>query len=242
MKRWAVLTVLLYALALIVLSVPVTFAAMANWGKNDMNVSFHDLFQLYLQWDYWLWLGVLVGGQALLLLLPIDISERRLPARRKLKVPVIVTGFFLANLLVAGIFSIICAIFTDNSYYAFSFVDWLLGHKTGGAGQPQGVDVTGWGFATSALIVVGIFWIALGFHFQPLCQIRRTRLADQTRRALAAARQHFGTARCRAEPRHRPPPRRLLRARRNFLGNCHGHFRHAALLRPRCFFSVRRTV
>ena len=49
-------------------------------------------------WGYWLWLAVLVAGQLLLLLLPINIAERRLPARRPLKIPVIVTAFFLANL------------------------------------------------------------------------------------------------------------------------------------------------
>jgi len=54
---------------------------------------------------------------------PVDISERRLPARRKLKVPVIVTAFFLANLFLAGIFSILCAIFTDGALNVFSFTD-----------------------------------------------------------------------------------------------------------------------
>jgi hypothetical protein len=123
MKRWAILTILLYAFALIILTVPVAYVAVANWGKNDMNVTFQSLFQLYQQWQYWLWLAVLAAGQFLLLLVPIDISERRLPARRKLKVPVIVTAFFLANLFLAGIFSILCAIFTDGALNVFSFTD-----------------------------------------------------------------------------------------------------------------------
>ena len=73
---------------------------------------------------------MLVAGQALLLLLPINIAERRLPARRPLKIPVIVTAFFLANLCFAGIFSILCAIFTDK---AFDYFDVFLFHS--GAGQ-----------------------------------------------------------------------------------------------------------
>jgi hypothetical protein len=166
MKRWAVLTVLLYALALVFLTLPVAFIVDGNWGKTGNGSSFHDELKLYLQWGYWLWLAVLVAGQALLLLLPINITERRLPARRPLKVPVIVTAFFLANLFVAGIFSIICAIFTDDSFYTFSFVDWILGHKTSNAGQPQTIDVTGWGFATSAFIVLGIFWIIWAIIFR----------------------------------------------------------------------------
>ena len=82
MKRWAICTVLIYALALLVLTLPVVLAAFGNWGKSDMNIGLHEVFQWYLNWGYWLWLGILVTGQALLLLLPINIAERRLPARR----------------------------------------------------------------------------------------------------------------------------------------------------------------
>src|SRR5476651_165041 len=156
MKRWAVLTVFLYALALIVLSVPVTFAAFANWGKTDMNVNFQGLFQLYQQWDYWLWLAVLVGGQALLLLLPIDISERRLPARRKLMVPVIVTAFFLGSLCFAGILSILCAIIKDGGLDVLSFVDKIFA-KDGQMTTP--------GVIVNLLIDTSLFWIAWAFIF-----------------------------------------------------------------------------
>ena len=80
---------------------------MASWDCTDA-------LQIYLNWGYWLWLAVLVAGQALLLLLPINIAERRLPARRPLKVPVIVTGLFLANLFVAGLATLLCAAFKEN--------------------------------------------------------------------------------------------------------------------------------
>ncbi len=157
MKRWAALTVLIYALALIVLAVPVTFAAFANWGKNDMNVKFPDLFHIYLQWQYWLWLAVLVGGQALLLLLPIGISERRLPARRKLKIPVIVTAFFLGSLCFAGVLSILCAIFKDGGLNVLSFVDRIFS-KNG--------DPTNLGVIVNLLIDTSVFWIAWAFIFR----------------------------------------------------------------------------
>jgi len=157
MKRWAVLTVFLYALALIVLSIPVTLVAFDNWGKNDVNIKFHDLLQLYLHWDYWLWLGVLVGGQALLLLLPIDISERRLPARRKLKVPVIVTAFFLGSLCFAGVLSILCAAFKDGGLDVLAFVDGIFtkeGHET-----TLGIHI-------NLLIDTSVFWVAWAFIFR----------------------------------------------------------------------------
>jgi hypothetical protein len=99
----------------------------------------------------------------LLLLLPIDISERRLPARRKLKVPVIVTAFFLANLCLAGIFCILFAIFTDGAFSVFSFTDWILGHRTGS--QPPSVDTTTWGVWTTIGIIVAVSWFIWALVF-----------------------------------------------------------------------------
>ena len=113
MKRWAALTVLLYAAALLLLTAPVLLVTFGGWAKNGV-MGLQDTSKIYLQWGYWLWLAVLVAGQALLLLLPISIAERRLPARRPLKVPVIVTGFFLANLFFAGLITILSVAFKEQ--------------------------------------------------------------------------------------------------------------------------------
>jgi hypothetical protein len=113
MKRWAALTVLLYTVALLLLTAPVLLVAFGGWAKNGV-IGLPDALKIYLQWGYWLWLAVLVAGQALLLLLPIHIAERRLPARRPLKIPVIVTGFFLANLFFAGLLTILCVVFKEE--------------------------------------------------------------------------------------------------------------------------------
>ena len=116
MKRWAVLTVLLYAFTLLLLTLPTILIAFD--GRD--NYSFR-LLKIFLPWGYWLWLAVLVAGQALLLLLPLDLAERRLPARRALKIPVIVTGFFLANLCFAGFLSLFCALFKEDGFGMFGF-------------------------------------------------------------------------------------------------------------------------
>ena len=100
MKRWAILTVFLYALALLLLTVPAILIAFVGKSSNSVK----ENAEIYLQWGYWLWLAVLVAGQALLLLLPLNLAEKRLPARRPLKTPVIVAAFFLANLCFAGSF------------------------------------------------------------------------------------------------------------------------------------------
>ena len=85
MKRWAALTVLLYALALLLLTVPVLLLTFGGWAKNGGSIGWQNALKTYSYLGYWIWLAVLVGGQALLLLLPIHIAERRLPARRPLE-------------------------------------------------------------------------------------------------------------------------------------------------------------
>jgi len=162
MKRWAILTVFLYALALILLTVPAVLITFGNWGKNNSSVGLHEIIQsFYLNWFYWLWLAVLVGGQLLLLLLPINIAERRLPARRPLKIPVIVTAFFLANLLFAGIFSILCAIFVDH---AFDLFDPTQLFKSPAANENN--SGSGDAVLLTMAITVLFFWLVWAFLFR----------------------------------------------------------------------------
>jgi hypothetical protein len=156
MKRWAFLTVLLYALALLLLTLPAILLGFGNWGLKENHFGLTEAGQLYANFGYWLWLAVLVAGQILLLLLPIHIAERRLPARRPLKIPVLVTAFFLANLSFAGIFSILCALFTDGVF------DWF---NLFGAGQNGQNNNSGNGtLATMILTVLG-FWIIWALVF-----------------------------------------------------------------------------
>jgi hypothetical protein len=150
MKRWAALTVLLYALALIALTVPVLLIAFGGWAKNGIGLQ--NARKSYLNLGYWLWLAVLVAGQALLLLLPIDISERRLPARRPLKTPVIVASFFLANLVFAGILSILCAAFADK---AGDYLD---------LSYPAGKSLSG--FVLTTILTVLFFWLVWSIVFR----------------------------------------------------------------------------
>jgi hypothetical protein len=122
MKRWAILTVLLYALALLLLTVPVLLVAFAPWSKNASGMSLKEILEFFKQWGYWLWLAVLVAGQMLLLWLPINIAEKRLSARRPLQIPIIVTAFFLANLVFAGLLAIFCTAFKEEGFGIFGFL------------------------------------------------------------------------------------------------------------------------
>lgn len=47
MKRWAILTVFLYALALLVLTLPVVLIAFGNWGLKNDNAGLKDALAIY---------------------------------------------------------------------------------------------------------------------------------------------------------------------------------------------------
>jgi len=158
MKRWAVLTVLLYALALLALTFPAILIAFGNWGLKSNSMGIKDVLALYAKCGYWLWLGILVAGQALLLLLPINIAERRLPARRPLKIPIIITAFFLANLFIAGIFSILCAAFTDGAFKTLDFFNPSTAFNN--------QDRSGWGEDSGEILFIVSFWIIWAVIFR----------------------------------------------------------------------------
>ncbi len=166
MKRWAIFTVFLYALTLILLTVPVAGIAFGNWGTHG-DVSLKEILKGYTQWQYWLWLGVLVGGQAVLLLLPLNLTERRLPARRPLRVPIIVTAFFLANLCFAGVLSLLYVLFHDDAGNAFSFVDRLHNLFLNDPSRTANTSpMTDGGAFASVLIILVVFWTVWGFVFR----------------------------------------------------------------------------
>ena len=162
MKRWAALTVLLYALALLLLTVPVMATAFGDWAKSGRGIGWLGALKTYSYLGYWIWLAVLVGGQALLLLLPIRIAERRLPARRPLKLPVIIGAFFLANLFIAGVFSLLCAIFRDGAFKLFD----LLSLSTTFNAPSANTNDSGWGIVGGAMLILVGFWIIWAIVFR----------------------------------------------------------------------------
>jgi hypothetical protein len=233
-KRWAVLTVFLYALALILLTAPAEIAALGNWGLKN-NIEIKEALDIYAVWGYWLWLAVLVAGQMLLLLLPINIAERCLPARRPLKIPVIVTAFFLANLVFAGIFSIYCAFFTDKAFDYFN----LFAMFQSGAGQNGPNNNSGNGTLAAMILTIIVFWIIWAFVFHRSARVDDpdALLKRATRWLLRGSILELIVA---------VPSHVIVRRRDDccapigtFWGDCDGDFRDAALLRPRRVFPVR---
>src|SRR5688572_21659797 len=118
MKRWAIVTITLYAALLLLLTIPVLLVGWLKWSDPEngwqWEVSPGGAIEIIATWQYWAWLAVMVTAQALLLLVPVDVSNRRLTPRRRLLVPMVTTAFLLGNLCLAGILAILAAVFGDN--------------------------------------------------------------------------------------------------------------------------------
>lgn len=112
MKRWALVVVLLYGLMLGLLTLPVVLAggleySQAGGWTNTLDLS--KLSDLFRHWGYWLFLAVMLAGQAALLLVPVARAEGRPVSRRRLRGCVVAAAFFLANLTLAGVACLLCA-------------------------------------------------------------------------------------------------------------------------------------
>lgn len=95
MKRWAVLVVLVYILILGVLTLPMILVAFYPAERV------HDAAGILSEWRFWVFLSVLAAGQAVMLLVPVDLATQRPTTRRSLLWPVLASGLMM-GLLGAG--------------------------------------------------------------------------------------------------------------------------------------------
>jgi hypothetical protein len=169
MKRWAILTVLLYLGLLGFLTVPMLILALCKWSSADQTLlTLRATFEVYRQWGYWVWLLVMVASQGLLLFVPLRVAERRLTARRHLLIPVMTAAFLLANLFFAGVVSVLCLLFHDEALKIFE----LLGEAGArnsflrGAVQQVGITPSNDFFAGAGLIgSLLLLWLIWGLVF-----------------------------------------------------------------------------
>ena len=100
MKRWAFVVVALYLLILVVLTVPLALLAFAP------EAGVKDVVPAYVYSPYWLWLGVMLLGQAALLVVPVRVASRRPVARRSLLWPVVTAGLMMGGLATGALYSL----------------------------------------------------------------------------------------------------------------------------------------
>src|SRR2546425_8097943 len=105
-------------------------------------------------------------GQVLLLLAPVGIAERRLTPRRPLLVPLITSGFFLANIFFGAVLSVLCAVFKDKAFDVFP----LFGELAWGQSAqdliarkdfkiPAGAGTSGFDYVFGVITVVALLWL-----------------------------------------------------------------------------------
>ena len=125
MKRWAILTIVVYAALLALLTLPLIVVASVDWSSRgqppQITVSPQQALGVFREFGFWIWLGVFVAAQAALLLVPVSAAERRPVKRRHVGWLVAASSFLLANLFLAGIFCIALGIFGDAGYAPVEF-------------------------------------------------------------------------------------------------------------------------
>jgi hypothetical protein len=132
MKRWAALVILVYFLMLVVLG------AIMLVFLDDADL--HRIVSGAQEPLIWAWIGVLLLGQAVLLFVPVRMTQRRLRPQRSLLIPIIATIFFLWLLAALALLCLYFAIFGEK--------------YDPGLGPSQA-----WTLVVSATILFWFFWL-----------------------------------------------------------------------------------
>ncbi|HEU4339580.1 MAG TPA: hypothetical protein VFS19_05890 [Planctomycetota bacterium] len=102
-RRWALLTTVLYAVTLGVLTFPLILACFHEVGNE---VQLDDIAEIYSDEGYWLVIAVLTLAQSLLLLIPIQIVRARPVRRGRWITLAVAAGLMMGLLVAAGVLSL----------------------------------------------------------------------------------------------------------------------------------------
>lgn len=113
MKRWGIVITFFYAVVLTALLVPGSLILLFVPLKIDVSEIFKFL-DIYSDWFTWIWVGILVCGQALLLFLSVDTSWRHAKPRQHVAITATLASFFAAFLMLAAVLSIGASVYGDK--------------------------------------------------------------------------------------------------------------------------------
>jgi hypothetical protein len=127
MRKWGIVITVFYFLILLVLLLP-AWLLLAGSEPNPMSTLLGHMRDVLTHWAAWIPFVVVVSGQALLLFLSVDTSNKRLKPRTHVLVTTIVTAMFLAMLTSAAIYSLIAAVRGDRFALSLAslFIWWGL--------------------------------------------------------------------------------------------------------------------
>lgn len=129
MARWALWTILLYIILVIIIFVP-----LLHWLAFLGDASFVDSLKLYISWEFWFFFCVFVLIQAGLLLIPVKMADESYQPRRHIRIPIAATGLAFSIILIGIIWSILMAIWGDDAWarvypwasLCFVAISWLI--------------------------------------------------------------------------------------------------------------------
>lgn len=134
MRKWGILVSIFYALIVLVLIIPGAVFLMGDSPTLPRVIG--ALREASGEWLLWLPVLAVLAGQALLLFLSVDTSQKRLKPRAHILVSCTVTGMLLALLVTAAVLSLGLAISSDkfmDKYFdtaaevvGFWLIAWLL--------------------------------------------------------------------------------------------------------------------
>lgn len=116
MKKWALLVALLYGLILAVIAWPVAKSAfiplevkrdIITISKSEVLKSFNNMdLGFLLSWQFIAALTIMIVSQLALLVVPVDIAEKRPVTKRRLIFPIVTAGLMMALLITGLVVSI----------------------------------------------------------------------------------------------------------------------------------------
>ena len=120
MRKWGIIITTFYALIVVILIIP---GLLVVWGVS----SWSDLLDIYRHWLPWVCIGILIGGQAALLLVSVDTSWKRLKPRQHIWISIATVALLSGILTFAVISSLFAAVYGDEPSEGYQFLMWWFG-------------------------------------------------------------------------------------------------------------------
>ncbi len=111
MKKWGLVVTLVYALIVLGLLVPATLLLMAR-----STPAWSSYKEFYQAWGTWIIAGVFVLGQAVLLGLSVDTTQRRVQSRTPIVLSAVTVGFFLTVITVVVVVAAFLVVWGENKF------------------------------------------------------------------------------------------------------------------------------
>jgi hypothetical protein len=131
MRKWGILISVFYAVIVVGLLLPAMIFLFGGDYSKSVSEFKGGVGEAFGSWIVWLVIAILLSGQALLLFLSVDTSQKRLKPRAHILVSVSITGALLGLLALAIIFAIGVAVgsekFMDTYFETFTnvIICWL---------------------------------------------------------------------------------------------------------------------